>query len=74
MRHVASHQALALEKLLVVVSLLPPTRAPPTRARLADLPPVNENPPPPDMPTSSTGPAPPPVAANGPLANGGETT
>lgn len=66
-------QALALEKLLVVVSALPLTPAPPARPRLADLPSVNENPPPPDMAASSAAQTPQPTAANGPLANGGAT-
>lgn len=64
--------ALALEKLLTVVSLLPPTPAPPARPRLADLPPVNENPAAPDVPASSAGPASQPDATNCPLANGGD--
>lgn len=72
LRHAAvDMQALALEKQLVVVSVLPPTPAPPERPRLADLPPVNENPPPPDVLAPDAAPAPQPAAVNGPLANGG---
>jgi hypothetical protein len=64
-------QALALEKQLVVVSVLPQTPTPSERPRLVDLPPVNENPPPPDTAATSAAPAAQPPAANGSLANGG---
>ena len=46
-------QALAVEKLLMVTSTVQPSRAPPERPTLASLPPVNENPSPPVMPTAN---------------------
>lgn len=70
-RAAGNTQALALEKQLVVVSVLPLTPAPPERPRLADLPPVNENPPPPDMLAPAAAAVAQPAAVNGPLANGG---
>ena len=46
-------QALALEKLLMVTSTVQPSQTPPERPTLASLPPVNENPSPPVMPTAN---------------------
>ncbi len=69
-------QALALEKQLTVVGLFQPTLAPPPRPRLCELPPVNENPPPPDVgaaaPSGGGAGRAPLAGANGMLANGGD--
>jgi hypothetical protein len=66
-------QVLALEKLLLVTSTLPPAEAPPPRPALAALPPVNENPPP-RPPSASAAlarvPDSPAGAAGGALGNG----
>ena len=53
MRRCSPVQGLALEKLLMVTSTVQPSRSPPERPTLASLPPVNENPPTPVLPTAN---------------------